>query len=163
MKIKAFIFILMLCLTLSFSSCAQKSYESALSCSELSAELEKEFSLADGDFKKYSDEDINFLFSSEKLYDDACVSYSADSVDVCELGIFHSSNEEDAKKLFEDVKLYIKNSQEQKSDFIRSYAPEELSKLNSAEARKYGNYVIFTVADSEQKSKIFEKAEKLFS
>ena len=163
MKFKGYLVFLLLALTLLFSSCAQKSYKSSLGCKELSNELKKEFSASEEDFEDYSEEDIRFLFSSIELYEDFCVSYSTDSVDIREIGVFRASTEQDAKKLYEDATYYIKNLQEQKSDFIRSYSPSELEKLNSAEARRYGNYVIFVVADADCKSKIFEKAEEALS
>ncbi|MBO7302705.1 MAG: DUF4358 domain-containing protein [Clostridia bacterium] len=161
MKFKASLILLLLTLTLTLSSCAQKSYNSTLSCKELTNELKKEFSISEEGFEDYSDEDISFLFNSLDTYDDSCVCYSSDSIDICEVGVFHASSEENAKRLYEDAMTYIKAMQEQKSDFIRSYSPSELSKLNSAEVRRYGRYVIFTVADADCKAKIFEKAESL--
>lgn len=161
MKFKASLIFLLLTVTLAFSSCAHKSYNSTLSCKEISNELKQEFSISEDGFQEYSNEDIKFLFDSIESYDDSCVCYSTDSVDICEVGVFRASNEENAKKLFEDATAYIKAMQEQKSDFLRNYSPSELSKLNSAEARRYGKYVIFTVADADCKAKIFEKAESL--
>ena len=72
-------------------------------------------------------------------------------------------DEENAKKLFEEAKLYVKNMQEQKSEFLRNYSPDELSKLNSAEARRFGNYVIFAIGEQEDKNNLFKKAEDMLS
>lgn len=161
MKFKASLILLMLTITLILSSCAQKSYQSSLSCKDISNELKKEFSISEDEFQEYTDDDIKFLFTSIEAYDDSCISYSTDSIDICELGVFRASSEENAKKLFENATNYIKAMQEQKSDFLRNYSPAELNKLNSAEARRYGNYVVFAVADSDCKTKIFKRAENL--
>ena len=114
-----------------------------------------------GEFGEYSSADLNLFFPDSELFDDFYVIYSKDNTDVSELGILHASNDENAKKLLEDAQLYIKDNQEQKREFLRNYSPSELEKLNSAEARRFGNYVIFTVADQDEKSKIFQKAEEL--
>ena len=146
-----------------FQSCAQKDFKSSLTCEELSNRLGKEIFVPQDEFNQYTTEEINFLFSSPESYDDISIIYSTDSTDVCEIGVIYSENKEDAKKLYEDAKLYIKNLQEQKSEFLRNYSPEELSKLNSAEARCFGNYIIFTVANQNDKQNIFNTAEKLLS
>lgn len=152
-----------LLVTLIFQSCSQRKFNSSLACDELSMRLRSEIHPSDGELEAYSNEELTFLFPSSDLYDDACVVYSSDSTDVCEVGIFHAPDEESAKRLFEEAKSYIKNMQEQKSEFLRNYSPAELPKLNSAEARRFGNYVIFAIGDQDDKSNLFKKAEELLS
>ena len=146
-----------------FPSCSQKEYNSTLSCKELSKGLEREISVPQGQFKEYTSDELDFLFSTPKLYDDICIVYSTDSTDVCELGVLHASSKENAKKLLEDTKGYIKSMQEQKSEFLRNYSPAELTKLNSAEARCFGEYIVFTVADPYDRDEAFKKAEMILS
>lgn len=144
-----------------FTFCSAKTFSDSLACNELSSTLQKEISVPYGEFGEYSSADLNLFFPDSELFDDFYVIYSKDNTDVSELGILRASNEENAKKLLEDAQLYIKDNQEQKREFLRNYSPSELEKLNSAEARRFGNYVIFTVADQDEKSKIFQKAEEL--
>lgn len=148
-------------ITLIFASCSDKNFNSSLSCQELTTSLKKEISVPEGNFKEYTVDELNFLFSSPELYSDICIIYSTDSTDVCELGVIHASNKENAKKLYEDAKYYIKSIQEEKSEFLRNYSPEELTKLNSAEARCFGEYIIFSVAEPNDKNEVFKKAEML--
>lgn len=155
--------IFILLTSLIFLSCAKKEIKYTLSCKELSNQLESEISVPQDEFNEYSTEELRFLFSSPELFDDICVVYSTDSTDVCEIGILYASNEENAKILFEDAKGYIKSIQEQKSEFLRNYSPAELSKLNSAEARRYGNYIVFAIADMDDKNNLFKKAEEVLS
>ena len=155
------IFILLAALI--FQSCSQKKFKDSLPCDELSTRLKSEIYPSDGDFEAYSREELAFLFPSSELYDDICVVYSSDSTDVCEIGVFHAPDEEAAKKLFEEAKLYIKNMQEQKSEFLRNYSPTELPKLNSAEARRFGNYVIFAIGEQNEKNDLFKQAEEMLS
>ena len=152
-----------LLVTLIFQSCSQKSFSDSHACKELSNRLKSEIHLSEGEFEEYSSEDTSFLFPSAELYDDICIIHSNDSTDVCEIGVFHASSEENAKRLFEEAKLYIKSMQEQKSEFLRNYSPEELPKLNSAEVRRLGNYVIFAIGEQEYKNNLFNKAEEILS
>ena len=165
MKIKKKLIIvgIIMLIALIFQGCSEKEISYSLTCKELSNELESEILVPDGEFKEYTTEELRFLFSSPELFDDICIVYSTDSTDVCEIGVLYASNEENAKVLFEDTKNYIKSIQEQKSEFLRNYSPAELSKLNSAEARKYGNYIVFAIADMDDKNNLFKKAEDVLS
>ena len=164
MKARISIFILFILLvTLIFQSCSQKKFNDSFTCNELSRRLKSEIQPTESEFESYSREELTFLFPSNDLYDDICVVYSSDSTDVCEIGVFHAPDEEAAKKLFEEAKLYIKNMQEQKSEFLRNYSPAELPKLNSAEARRFGNYVIFAIGEQNEKNNLFKQAEEMLS
>lgn len=165
MKIRIFLLstLLLLLIALIFSSCSKKDFSSLLTCKEVSNSLESEISVPEDKFEPYTSEELRFLFSSPELFDDIYVIYSTDSTDICEIGVLYASSEENAKMLLEDAKNYIKTLQEQKNEFLRNYSPSELTKLNSAEARRYGNYIIFTVADMEDKNNIFTKAENILS
>lgn len=158
---KFFLFILCLICTVFFTFCSSEGFSDSLECEELSNVLEKKLSVPDGEFGEYSSEDLLLFFPDKDLYDDFYAIYSKDSTDVSELGVLHASSSENAKKLFEDAQLYIKELQEQKREFLRSYSPSELEKLNCAEARRFGNYVIFTVSEQDEKSQIFQKAEEV--
>ena len=162
MRIKLIgILICIFALALIFEACSTKEYSNSQGCETLTQTLMREISVPEGEFSSYSADELNFFFSSPALYDDISVIYSKDSTDISELGILHASSEEKAVELFEESKLYIKNLQEQKREFLSNYAPEEIKKLNSAEARRFGNYIIFTVADPDDKNYVFSKAEEL--
>ena len=159
---KIFAFITCICiLGCIFSSCSAKSYSDTITCQDLSSSLMREISVPEGEFSKYEDDEIKFFFPTSSLYDDISIIYSKDATDITELGILHAENEDKSKQLFEEAKLYIKNLQEQKREFLNNYSPQEIEKLNSAEARRFGNYVIFAVSDSIDKNYIFSKAEEL--
>ena len=147
--------------SLIFASCSITEYSSNSTCKELSQTLMREISVPDGEFSQYTNEELTYFFSSPELYDDISIIYSKDSTDIAELGILHAANEETVTKLFEEAKLYIKNLQEQKREFLNNYSPEEVKKLNSAEVRCFGNYIIFTVSDPDDKNYVFSKAEEL--
>ena len=161
---KIILIVICLCIIIRiFTACSQNEYSDVLSCAEVSNTLSREISVPEGEFSQYTAEELKFFFPNPTIYTEAYIIYSTDSTDIAELGVLRASDEESAKNLYEEVKLYIKNLQEQKQEFLRNYSPNELQKLNSAQARRYGVYVIFTVSDSSEQNKVFEKAENLLS
>ena len=153
----------MFIITLFFASCSQKKFNNGITCKDLTSMLKREISVPQGEFEEYSNDELKFIFNYPELYDDICIIYSSDSTDICELGVIHAQNEENAKKIFEDSKNYLKNIQEQKSEFLRNYSPEELKKINSADVRRFGNYVIFTISEQDERDTVFEKAKSILS
>lgn len=163
MKKSYIVFILMLLTAAVFCSCAKEDFSSTLSCKELSSTLESEFSPAKTEFSRYTDQELKFLFPDSDVYNEAIVIYSTDSVDITEIGVMRAESEKDAVALLEDAKNYIKDLQEQKREFLQSYSPKELSKLNSAEAKRFGQYVVFAIAEQGDVDKVFKKAEMLLT
>lgn len=161
---KRVIIITLLCVIIcQIFSCDEKEYTNKLSCSEISESLKREISVPEGEFSEYNADEIKFFFPNGTIYDDITIIFSKDPTDICELGILHAQNESDAQILLKDAKAYIKNLQEEKREFLSNYAPEEIEKLNSAEARKFGNYVIFTVSALDEKREIFSNANEILT
>ena len=146
-----------------FQACTEKSYKSAIPCEELSMTLKEKLSAPGNEFSQYSTDELKFFFPSPDLYSDACVIYSTDSTDIREVGVLHASSKENAKKLCEDAKAYIKTLQEEKSEFLRNYSPAELTRLNSADVKEYGEYIIFVVAEANERDEVFKTAESLLT
>lgn len=156
--------ILLLPLLISCSSTEDVGYSSKLSCKELCDGLIREISVPEGEFSSYSEEDVKLFFQMEEDgFEEIYIAHSSDSTDISELGVMLASDSQKASSLLEDARLYIKNSQEQKRDFVRNYSPSELEKLNSAEARRFGSYVVFVIAEPREKDAVFEKARELLS
>ena len=150
-----------ICVALFSCSCSSEEYSKTISARTLSEALKSEISVPEGEFSEYSLEDMQIFFSDPALYEEICIFYSSDATDTAEIGVISAKTEEDAKKLYEDAKSYIKNAQEQKRDFLRNYAPEELEKINSAEACKLGRYVVFIIAEGSEKEAVFNKAKEM--
>ena len=100
-------------------------------------------------------------FAQGSLFDDFSVIYSTDANDINEIGIFHCEDEISAKEFFTVLKGYVSDQQENQKAFIASYAPREVPKLDVAEARRYGNYVIYTILDQNAKNEVFDEAKEL--
>lgn len=148
-------------LILILSSCnASNSYRDNVSCKNIAAEMLDEIN-SFGEVSSYSEDDVRLLFGNTSLFDDFSVIYSTDANDINEIGIFHCKDDKSAKEFLTVAKGYINEQQENQRAFIASYAPREVPKLDSAEARSYGNYVIYAILNEEAKNEVFSEAREL--
>ena len=150
-------FACLLCLIL--SSCAVGNYADTLSCSEVAEALVSEISPY-SDYKSYSKDEIDFLLDRDIEYDDVCFMYSASSDDMSEIAVFHSEKAED---VFDELCEYAESLREEKRAFVQNYMPEELSKLNDGQARRFGNYVVLAIFEKSDRDAIFENAKEILN
>lgn len=159
---KTLIASLSLCFTLLLTSCVQKSFADTSTCSEIGAIIEA----AVNDGQEYIAHDtahISLYFDDTDEYDDHFTAYSANTSDINEFGVFHAPNENAAAELYEEVRDYVSDMQEEQRAFIKSYAPSELTKLDSAKVKRFGNYVVYTVLDRDTSNKVIGELEKYLS
>lgn len=150
-------FPILACLCLVFCSCQPSGFTDALSCIDISKTLTAEISGA-SEFSSCTAEELEYMLGEPVYFDDHAVLYSTDGTNVSEIGVLHASDRKNAQQLLRSVELYLERLKEEKSDFLRNYAPEELSKLEGASVGKYGNYVIFTVLPRQESQLVLNKA-----
>ncbi len=148
------IFCLFLC------SCSTANYTDSLSCQDITSELRKKL-LGSELYDSYTDEDTKLILSDDQLYDSSSIIYSVSSDDIGEVGILHAPDTNTAKDLLGEVTDYIESLKDEKQEFIKNYLPSELSKLNYADARRFGNYVAYTVLTSDRSEEVFSFVEKM--
>lgn len=147
-------------LCLGLLSCSKQSYTDDLPCKELCFEVLGELD----DHKEYAelgDSHREFYFGSDEQYDDCYIAYSTDTNDINELGVFHAANGESAEALFKICMSYVSDLSENSRAFIESYAPGELPKLDAADVRRYGNYVVYAVMSDSEVARVFATAKAL--
>ncbi len=158
-KISISLFSLLLSLLL--VSCSKEvAYRDDIPCANLSSELCDEADVSGG-YSQYDNDHVAFLFESTTLYDDCSILYSTEVTDINEIGVFHCKNNDDTKSLAETVSKYIRDMQTEQKAFIESYAPREVPKLENAEVRQYGNYVIYLIMSAEDKEDAIEEIEEI--
>ena len=135
-------------------------YRNDIPCSVISHSICDEADDA-GEYSEYGNDHLEFFFGDTALYDDHCVMYSTEVTDINEIGVFHCKDEESAKELTKIVSKYIAEQQNEQKAFIASYAPREVPKLENAEVRRYGNYVIYLILNDDDKQDAIEEIEKL--
>ena len=140
-------------------SCARMSYADDVACEDIgdsiktSLDESTEYSLFD---RAHIDKNLDV--SGE--YDDFYAIYSTDTNDIDEIGIFHAPTKEDAEDMAEACRDYVEDMQEDSRAFIASYAPEELPKLDDAQVRRFGNYVVYTVLPEDTANAVFESIKE---
>ena len=141
------IFTLAAALCLLLAACAKKEYSSEYSCLELCRYAAE--SIGGGeDYSEYGDEHLRYTFDSDDHRSkDKCVLYSDDVRDIGEIGVFLAESTSEARMIAEECEDYLEELYEEQRAFISSYAPNELTKLKNATVRRYGNYVVYAVAD----------------
>lgn len=127
-------------------SCSKKEFSDDVDCDDI-AEKIKSPAL---EYGEYDEEYLDFFFDATTLQDDFCIIYSNDVNDITEIGIFHTQNTDAAEELSAIADNYISEMQKNQRAFIGSYAPEELPKLDSAEVKIFGNYVVYAISDDNE-------------
>ena len=154
--------ILLLILSLSilvFSSCKQEKYTSSLTSTELADELMKQISGSE-DYLSYTDEELSYFDFTKDGDADITLLHSQAAEDVGEIGVVRVFDGK-SKEMKLALEEYLKDQQKEKGAFFKNYAPGELLKLERAEVRCFGDYVVFTVLSSEESQAVFEKAEEI--
>jgi hypothetical protein len=142
------------------TSCSQKdNYRNDISCYELTDDFINSQSNSH-DYSYYSGDEISFFIKIPDYVTDVSVIYSTDVNDINEIGVFRCADEKGAEAFLAEVSSYLQEQQKGQKAFISSYAPREVPKLEGAEARRYGSYVIYTVLSSDDKKTLWETAEK---
>ena len=154
--------ILFLALALSmliFPSCKQAEYSSSLTSKELSDALVGQISGFE-DYIEYTDEELSYFDFAKDGDADITLLYSRAAEDIGEIGVIRISNDK-AKEMKASVEEYLETQRTEKAAFFKNYAPGELLKLERAEVRHFGDYIIFTVLSSEDSQAVFNKAEEI--
>ena len=161
MKRKLIFFITATMTFLLLVSCSKsQSYREDVKCTALTRTVRDKVQES-ADFSEYGEEEVSFLFSDLSFCDDHSLMYSAPTGDISEIGIFHCPDEETAKDFLETVTEYIEDQKINQRTFISSYAPRELEKLDHAEVRRYGTYVIYVMLDDENRTLTFDAIENV--
>lgn len=144
---------------LSLSSCSRLGYADNVDCSEIGKGALDTLD-DDMEYAEFDKTHLELYFDDTDEYDDCYTVYSTDTGDINEIGVFHATSKDNANELAEECREYIEDLQENSRAFISSYAPDELPKLDSAQVRRFGNYVVYTVLDDESADAIFESIKE---
>lgn len=89
-------------------------------------------------------------------YEDFTVKINTYGVTVAEYGIFKGKDEKQAR----DIKASVDNYLQMRLDsWMDQYTPQEKIKVESAESKQLGNYVIYTILSAEDKAAVFQAFE----
>ncbi len=150
------ILIIAVSLLLSLFSCSGKGeYSDSVPCAEILDSVEEQLPINLG-YESFDAEHVKYYFDDTKAFDDKALRYSVLSEDINEFGVFHAPDEKSRDELEALIKKYFAELLETRRAFITSYAPKELTKLEHAEVKVFGNYVAYAILDSDDRETFFE-------
>ena len=135
-----------------FVSCGQIQYSDTVECSSITSSIKQHLPSTDG-YSEYTVDEVKYMVDPS-LFDSYSIIYSNSSDNIDEVGVFHAKDIESASILLEKVNQYVSSIKKEKNDFLRNYLPSEIGKLESGEAKQFGNYVVF--AFTENNKEIFK-------
>lgn len=105
--------------------------------------------------------DSNYVSGSMKMdvskYDSYDVKINSKGVNVDEFGIFKAKNASGVKTVQKAVEDYL---QMRKDTWMKEYMPEEFPKLQNAEVKTFGNYVMYAILSDSDRSAAFDAFQK---
>lgn len=149
--------LLLLCCLL-FCACGARNAQTILDCEELLNAVKDEILPTEG-YSEYSSRDASYLLDLSGA-DDHCLAYSSSSDDMGEIGILRAPDSDTAKRLLDEVNDHLDDLREDKTEFVKRYMPNELKKLESASAKRYGSYVAYAVLDTEAADRFFDSVSR---
>lgn len=103
---------------------------------------------------KLNDKMINKVYEIDNYK--TCTAYVGSGATAEEIALFEFETQEDANEGYEQMQ---KRVEKQKKDYA-NYIPKEVKRLDDAVVIKYGNYVIFCVAEGNEAKEIINSYTK---
>jgi len=91
------------------------------------------------------------------------VMHTVSSAQYDEFGVFKCSSEADAKELLVIINRYLETSKQENVPIAQSYAPNEVPKLENAQAKQFGCYVTYAVLADAQSQAWFAAVRELLT
>ena len=79
-------------------------------------------------------------------------------VNIDEYGVFRTPENGKPSEVKDAIDGYLKM---RRDTWMKEYMPEEKPKLDKAEVKVYGNYILYVIADDEVRSNLYNDLEKL--
>lgn len=151
------VIVLTLILTVFLSACGGETVKNDVAVSDLSSSLEAVLS---GD-TEFVDAPESYITSSMKLdvssISEYTVKINSRGVNVDEYGIFKASDDAQLQTLQTMAKDYL---QFRLDSWMAEYMPEQFPKIQSAEVKVVGNYVMYAILSDSDKAAAFSAFEK---
>lgn len=157
--IKLLCLILCLCMVSCavLAGCSEDAYTNELTSSEVSSKvlaalpdggknylrIEEDY-ISESRFGERYEELLNRCYTSSTILMAQDTSESADQI-----GIFHANNEADAKIVQEIIEEYVETETRKLRDAYEMYAKDEVVKLDNAQIKVCGTYILYTFLSKE--------------
>ena len=149
--------LLALTLLLSFSACGGEQYANDKTVASLAGTAQT--ALNDGVI--YLPADGGYLsdyFTKPDYVTEEVIFFAAETNNLNEFGIYKVTDG-NAKAMETILKNYLKESLEKNQTWYDSYIPEETPKIRDAEVKVFGNYVVYTILNTEDRATVFDSVK----
>jgi hypothetical protein len=137
------------------ASCANTGYKNDAAVGDLAAAVDKD--LGADNFTVMNEAYLKGAMKLDtSLFSDYVVKLSAQGVNIDEYGIFKAADEASVASVKEALEGYIKL---RKDSWMDEYMPEEKPKLEAAELKVCGLYVMYAILDDASKKTAFDNFE----
>lgn len=126
---------------------------------EIAAEVLEELS-ARGDLTRMNDSYVNGIMGMDTAnFSEYAIYVSAVGTNIDEFGVFKTSPDLKSDEAAEQIRAYL---QMREDTWMNQYTPEEHPKLEKAEVKVLGNYVMYVIlSDTERKAALAAFADEL--
>ena len=110
----------------------------------------------------YQPDDIRFYLEIPQEYcTDCIVRAQTSSTSIDEYGIFHCKSVADAENLEDLIEDYLDRALDGKREWLQSYNPSELEKLEKSRVKRYGSYVFYGILDPTTERMAVQRVEQM--
>ena len=157
MKIKRLLSaLLFLCLLLCLCACGAK-YRDDVPLSRFTAVIDAR--MGAGDLAEMNSGYISgAMHLDPNSFGGYVVKLNAKGVNIDEYGVFRTPENGKVADVKDAVEGYLKL---RRDSWMKEYMPEEKPKLDKAEAKVYGNYVIYVIAGDDVRESVYQDVEKI--
>lgn len=148
--------LLLLCLSLSLAACGAK-YEEDMPMSRFTAVIDARMG-----GKDLAEMNSGYLSGAMHLDPASFASYvvklNSKGVNIDEYGVFRAPDSKSVDGVRDAVEGYLKM---RRDTWMKEYMPEEKPKLDKAEVKVFGIYVLYVIASDDVRETIYQDVEKL--
>ncbi|MBQ9080778.1 MAG: DUF4358 domain-containing protein [Clostridia bacterium] len=139
------------------TSCGGANYRDDVAVSTIDSAIQAKVPVPDGYYAPDSDYLTFYFEGAEAIVNEYVIQMSATSTNINQFGIFHvkDGEAENMKKLCENYIAKSKDRWVAQANYIASEHP----KMEGAEVRIFGNYVVYTMLTDTDKALAFEAVE----
>ena len=143
----------MLIPTALLTSCGETvSYSADIAVSDLAACADAALTESD----KYTDISESYITNRMEIDLSAIEDYAVKINVIDEYGIFKAPSDDDVEAIKETVETYLGRRVE---EWMPEYMPEEFPKVENAEVKVFGRYVVYAILSEDAKTDVFTAIE----
>ena len=146
-------------LLLFICSCGASDYANDVGVESIDTRAKEALALNGGYYNADSDF-MTFTFHDPEYVDAYAVTFAQTSTDISEYGIFHVSESDKVDDMVALAEGYLESY---KANWMTNYLAEEYPKIENAQVRAFGCYVVYSILDENATDRLHETVEQMLA